>query len=388
MEVLLPDGECVRTGQWAVNDSPAAFACKASFGPQVDGLFLQSNLGVVTKLAIWMQPQPETTMTVKLEMDHLEDLEDLIEILSKLRLEDIINNDPSIFDVFRRISRLGPRHQIYPGAGAMPESLVHELMEKHNLPYWTTWFSLYGPKDIVMSRLAIIQKRANSINPRAKLSYKMFEGKDGERVDAAEIPTEWQPGNAGVPNIAFATTLDFNTPPGGIGGHLDYSPILPYDGKMALRWYKDATAICNRHGFDSFVGGHAFSRHLTLVHLILFNRLDKDHVQKSADVWHDLAGKAKEYGIVNYRTHLDHMGEFVTKVYSRLAADIPDLVQDSYDFNNNAYRRFVETLKVRRMACIVILPLISQGSLDPNGILSPGKSGIWPKAYRESVTQP
>jgi hypothetical protein len=346
LEVILPDGECVRTGQWAVNDSPAAFACKASFGPQIDGLFLQSNLGIVTKLAIWMQPQPDTTVTVKLEMNKLDDLQDLIEILAKLRLEDVINNDPSIFNVFRRISRLGPRHQIYSGPGAMPASLVAELMQKHNLPYWTTWFSLYGPKDIVLSRLAITQETVTLANPRAKLTYKLFEGKHGEKVDAEEIPTEWQPGNAGVPTIAFATTIDYNTPPGGMGGHLDYSPILPYDGKLVLRWFKDATTICNRHGFDSFVGGHAFARHVTLVHMILFNRLDEEHMRKSAEIWHDLARKAKEYGVVNYRTHLDHMGEFSLSRASPFATDKSDTVQDSYDFNNNAYRRFVEALKV------------------------------------------
>lgn len=39
-----------------------------------------------------------------------------------------------------------------------------------------------------------------------------------------------------------------------------------------------------------------------------------------------------------------------------------------FDFNNHAYRRFVETLK---------------DALDPNGVLSPGKMGIWPRKFRE-----
>jgi 4-cresol dehydrogenase (hydroxylating) len=57
----------------------------------------------------------------------------------------------------------------------------------------------------------------------------------------------------------------------------------------------------------------------------------------------------KRYG--EYRTHIDYM----------------DLVASTYDFNDNALRRTNEAIK---------------DTLDPNGILAPGKSGIWPKRYR------
>lgn len=43
------------------------------------------------------------------------------------------------------------------------------------------------------------------------------------------------------------------------------------------------------------------------------------------------------------------------------------MVSEQNDFNDFAYRRFVERLK---------------DAVDLNGILSPGKQGIWPKKYR------
>ena len=46
-----------------------------------------------------------------------------------------------------------------------------------------------------------------------------------------------------------------------------------------------------------------------------------------------------------------------------------DHVMDTYAFNNHALRRFHETLK---------------DAVDPNGILSAGRYGIWPKHLRKT----
>jgi 4-cresol dehydrogenase (hydroxylating) len=46
---------------------------------------------------------------------------------------------------------------------------------------------------------------------------------------------------------------------------------------------------------------------------------------------------------------------------------LQDDVADQYSFNDFALRRFNETLK---------------DAIDPNGIISPGRAGIWPAPFR------
>jgi 4-cresol dehydrogenase (hydroxylating) len=60
-----------------------------------------------------------------------------------------------------------------------------------------------------------------------------------------------------------------------------------------------------------------------------------------------------KHGYGEYRAHLDFM----------------DVAAEQYSFGDHAYLRFVERIK---------------DAVDPNGILSPGKQGIWPRALREA----
>jgi (+)-pinoresinol hydroxylase len=58
-----------------------------------------------------------------------------------------------------------------------------------------------------------------------------------------------------------------------------------------------------------------------------------------------------EHGWGEYRTHVGFMSDVVR----------------TYSFNNHSLLRLHETIK---------------DALDPNGILSPGKSGIWPRRMK------
>ena len=58
LAVVLADGTALRTGFGHYPGSRAAHAARQGVGPSLDGLFSQSNLGIVTELGFWLQPKP------------------------------------------------------------------------------------------------------------------------------------------------------------------------------------------------------------------------------------------------------------------------------------------------------------------------------------------
>src|SRR3954469_6457339 len=73
MEVVLPNGELLRTGMGAMPAAKTWQQYKPGFGPWIDGLFSQSNFGVVTKMGFWMMPEPEAALIGRVYLDRYED---------------------------------------------------------------------------------------------------------------------------------------------------------------------------------------------------------------------------------------------------------------------------------------------------------------------------
>ena len=59
LEVVLPNGEVVETGFSRFPNAQAGPVYRWGVGPTIDGLFSQSNLGIVTRMTIWLMPAPE-----------------------------------------------------------------------------------------------------------------------------------------------------------------------------------------------------------------------------------------------------------------------------------------------------------------------------------------
>ncbi|KAJ5950823.1 D-lactate dehydrogenase [Penicillium vulpinum] len=355
LEVVLANGDVVRTGQFGISNSKAAHLSKFSFGPSIEGLFLQSNLGIVTKMGIWLYPQPPAYASCTIDLPNLEDVEQLVDLFNKLRQNGVVPNTFYVSSLTEFVAMTGTREKAWSGQGPIPLWRLRELQKELDVGFWNGKFGLYGPLEVVEGHVQAIKRLAAERLPTARFQSKVFSGKDGKPLKAEDVPPEEGGLFVGVPSLWSLPMIKFRLPEkgGGVAGHIDYSPIIPSSGKAVLEWVKLSQKICEDNGFDLFCDFFMHERHVIFVNFMTFDKANLTHRVSMKEIFRGLLKEAKSRGYSAYRTHLNFM----------------DAVADFYDFNNYAYRRFVEHLK---------------DSIDPKSILSPGKQGIWGRRFRRN----
>lgn len=342
VEVVLPTGEAVRTGMGAFPKADTWQAYPFGFGPGWDQMFVQSNFGVVTKMGMWLMPAPESLMGMDVEFDRPEDLKAMVDTIGPLRRERVLQQSPSIGNWLRAAAILTTREEWTDKPGALGDDVISAIRKKFNIGWWGVSLRLYGREEVNKAAYKILEKAMNDIKP---MSIKPTTWAKGE-------PMEYS-GWTGTPMTFPMQNVNWY---GGRGGHIGFSPIIPQDGTKALEQFNRTYARYQEYGMD-YQGSFAFGeRHLTNVNAMIFNKDDPAMMKKIDGFFRTLVKDAEAVGYGEYRTHLDYM----------------DLVAGSYSWGGNALLKLNEKVK---------------DALDPNGILAPGKSGIWPSRLKKERGQ-
>jgi 4-cresol dehydrogenase (hydroxylating) len=347
MEVVLASGEVLRTGMGAMPGNQAWHVYKRSLGPALDPLFMQSNFGIVTKMGVWLMPYPECYMPLWLRVWNEDDLAAVVETLRVLMLERTIENVPQIWNTIAFASVMSSRSLWYDGEEPIPDETIDRMARELEVGRWMMRFALYGDEAVVDHRFRKVKEAFERI-PGAEVW-----GQKHAPEDAAGLENPHERVQAGVPN------LDLNQMTGWYGGeeggHIGFSPVARLTGPDAVALRDLIRGLVEREARLDYAAVFIPTNARSFIHvtLVIFDTKNEAEARRAYDTSRLLVSEAAKHGYGEYRAHLDFM----------------DLAQEQYSFGDHAYRRFAETIK---------------DAVDPNGILSPGKQGIWPRGLREA----
>ncbi len=147
LEVVLPEGQVIETGFARYPGANAAALYRWGVGPSIDGLFSQSNLGIVTRMTIWLMPAPEYFQAYYFRSETEEGLGPIVEALRPLRMNGTIRSSSHIGNDYKVLSAL----QQYPwermqGRTPLGDADMAQFRRELKIGVWNGSGALYGTK--------------------------------------------------------------------------------------------------------------------------------------------------------------------------------------------------------------------------------------------------
>ena len=330
MEVCLPDGQLMRTGMGSIKGSTAWQAFKWGYGPYLDGLFTQSNFGVVTKMGLWLMPKPPVYKPFMVRHAEMGDVPRIIEAMRPLRVSNLVANCNLMMSASYQLAMFKRRNEIVPDGAMLDEVSLKKAAKANGLGMWNTYFALYGTDEIIAAVEPIVRGA--------------FEATGGEVLTEKEMSgNPWfehhkslMRGGLTLEEIGIVRWRG----PG--GGMICFAPVAPAKGAETAAQTALAKEILGKYDFD-YNGAFAIGgRELHHLIFLLFDKDDPAEERKAQQCTEEMIHRFGEKGWAAYRTAVSTM----------------DLVASQY---GEANRLLNQRLKA---------------ALDPNGVIAPGKSGI------------
>jgi len=344
MEVVLADGSLLRTGMGAIPGNRSWHLYKRGLGPVLDPLFIQSNFGIVTKMGYWLMRRPQAYAPLFLTVPREEQLAQAIDILRELRLQGVIRGVPVMQNTLTLSTHFPELLGQFMGASAtISDEDLQYLADETGVGRWGMRTAVWGDAPVVAHHVQRIREAWGQIEGSRVDQHRVYAADEWDEI--TEFVEKVQ---AGIPSLDMLEAI-----PEGVG-HIGFSPVVPLRGqdvREAVDFLRDY--IVERSGTNFAAGIIPMNeRSCIIVSGMNFDTRDEADTRRAYRIVRELVVEAGKRGLGEYRAHLDFM----------------DLASEQYSFGDHAYRRFVERIK---------------DAVDPSGILSPGRHGIWPSRMRE-----
>jgi 4-cresol dehydrogenase (hydroxylating) len=371
MEVMLADGSIIRTGASSDEHSPAFHCHKWGTGPILEGLFSQSNFGIVLNAGIWLMPRPDYHLSVMGDIQRFEDVFPTLDRIRELQLEGTIQAKVHIANEIVNLAVFA-REDVAEITGPLQENQVSAIRRKYGIASWTFAFSIYGTKlQVKASQQRIKQKlqattslhfandnairRLKAVLPwsrRFPVVTRLLRarfGKAPEVLGIAEklhsvmkgIPTEFLLKHGYFRNHRRCPASDVDPARDGCGLTW-FAPVIPTTGQDLQTLIDITRPLFEHYGMDYYLAVLSLNSRCCVTLLSIFYQQEVAASRERAEnLYKELLLAVQDAGYQQYRTG--------TLGSESLYRHCPE------------YGQLLSRIKT---------------SVDPEGILSPGKYGI------------
>ena len=366
LQVVLANGELLSSGFGHYPNARATYVFPYGVGPFLDGLFTQSNVGIATRVGIWLMPQAACVNHFLCTVARHADLAALIDALRPLKLDGTLRSVVHIGNDLRVISGGGVfPHDRAPGQSRLPDEVRGELRERAGIGAWVVSGALYGSAaQVALARKAlrsalrgpgatvrILTER--SLQAGALLAALLGRSGRAQRLRAqVALGKALFAMNRGNPDGRFLTGAYWRRRGGlPIGfpqrahpaadncGLLWVSPVLPMRGADALELHALVQPLFQQYGFDLFVTFSMINeRALGGVITLAYDKDDAAEAGRARACYDRVFERLMSAGYIPYRVGNHSMG--------------------ALDPHGDVYWQTVARIKQ---------------ALDPHGIIAPGR---------------
>jgi len=332
IEAVLPNGRIYRSALSEAGGELVDRAFKWGIGLYLDGLFAQSNLGIVTRMTIALARRPERIEAFLFGLTPEAGLAKAVPAVQRVLRE--------LGGVAGSINLMNSRRMLamitrYPERGEMrdgilPAELVAEMAAQHRVMAWTGFGALYGTAAVVraarqtirqvlrpaVSRLTFMTPRgAGRLHRALSRVPRLRHGPLSRRaraLDAAMQLVAGCPSEVALP-LAYWRSA---TPPAGAeldpardgSGLIWYSPLVPMRAEPVERYVGIVGKVCAAHAIEPLITLTSLSERCFDSSVpLLFDRNDRDAGVRARSCYRALLEAGRAEGFVPYRLSAHEM---------------------------------------------------------------------------------
>lgn len=297
LQVVLPSSDVIDTGHGRFGPNPVAGLEKWSAGPELTGLFSQSNFGVVTGATLLLMPTPEAVRAVIIDVDTDEEFMALIPRLNDLRLRGTIQSGPRMANLYRSLMfQPYPWDLVEPGQ-VLGKDAALELAKARGGGAWRICFASYGSVLEVSARIQTIHDALGDVLQREPLVFDPLDpalppNSEGRnlKVLGCLLTGNVIEGGAATPRTYWKKrvrpTSDLD-PDRDRCGVIWLAPVAPFRADDIARVQCLVEEILPKHGFEPDISMYGLRARTLHFHIsIIFDR-DAPGADAAAKAAHD-----------------------------------------------------------------------------------------------------